>query len=285
MDRALALALQEDVDLAITRLPAALDPCDLIVAQGPEGLNGCLESAVSVIDYAFSKEIPTGASARSYEANYRAAEKIIGHLVLLPEDARTETTIKRETLLTQIDQRLALTPGTSRARYLEVRKTARERSDVASREREAPELTSKGGSAPADPLERELLEVLLADPLLVPAAKLDVAASEIAHPGLRRLLDGLYTLYHEGLTPDLDGLRLRIADNAPLADFALRFQEVGLTHGDRPGWLRQILERFRERRLARQAKEVRGKLNATTDHDAAVEQLKKLQQTTAAGPP
>jgi DNA primase len=148
---------------------------------------------------------------------------------------------------------------------------------VASRERERPEVTSKSGSAPADPLERELLEVLLADPLLVPAVKIEVGADELAHPGLRRLLEGLFTLYDEGLTPDLDTLRLRVADNSRLADFALRAQEIGLMHADRPGWLKQILGRFRERRAARQAVEVQGKLNATTDPDVALALLKKLQ--------
>ena len=45
-------------------------------------------------------------------------------------------------------------------------------------------------------------------------------------PGLRRLLDGLYALIDEGGSPDLDGLRLRIADNPLLADYALRMREV-----------------------------------------------------------
>jgi len=145
---------------------------------------------------------------------------------------------------------------------------------------------SRGGAAPADPLERELLEVLLADPLLVPAAKAEVAVAEVAHPGLSRLLAGLYALYDEGLTPDLDALRLRLADNPRLAGFALEAQEIGLRNPDRADWLRQILRRFAERRAARKALEVRGKLNATTDHDAAVEQLKKLQkQSAVAGPP
>jgi hypothetical protein len=87
------------------------------------------------------------------------------------------------------------------------------------------------------------------------------------------------------LIPDLDSVRLRIADNPPLADAALQLQEIGQTHANRAGWLGQIVERFRERRAARRAMEVRGKLNATTDHAAAMEQLKKLQQTAVTSPP
>jgi len=122
--------------------------------------------------------------------------------------------------------------------------------------------------------------------MLVAAAKAEVSPAEVAHPGLSRLLGGLYALYDEGLTPDLDTLRLRLADNPRLAEFALRAQEVGQTHADRSGWLRQVLGRFRERRTARHAAEVHGKLNATTDPKAALELLRLLQERAAvAGPP
>ena len=53
--------------------------------------------------------------------------------------------------------------------------------------------------------------MLLADPLLVAVAKVEISIGEVSHPGLRRLLEGLYTLYDEGSTPDLDSLRLRLA--------------------------------------------------------------------------
>jgi DNA primase len=282
-DRALELFVREDVELAIARLPAGLDPCDFLVARGAEPFKSALDAAKNALDFKLDGIL--GSSAGGVEGNRRAVEAVLGIVALVPEQSGPAAALKRDLVLNRVAQRFGLTAEMLRSRLDEVRSKARERSDVASREREKVELTSKGGAAPADPLERELLEVLLADPLLVPTAKLDVPANEIGHPGLRRLLDGLYSLYDEGLTPDLDTLRLRIADNAPLADFALRFQEVGLTHGDRPGWLRQIVERFQDRRRARQAKEVRGKLNATTDHDAALEHLKRLQQAAAAGPP
>jgi len=126
-------------------------------------------------------------------------------------------------------------------------------------------------------VERELLEVLLADPELVRVARAELPAAEVAHPGLRRLLEGLYALDEEGLPPDLDALRLRIADNPRLADFALSAQEAARHHPDRPAWLRQILQRFRERREARTNRDLQGKLNAAQDPEAAVELLRQIQ--------
>ena len=65
-------------------------------------------------------------------------------------------------------------------------------------------------AAKAAPEERQLLEVLLADPELVAQAAPVIRAEEIAHPGLRALLEGLYALRAAGEPPTLDLLRPRL---------------------------------------------------------------------------
>jgi DNA primase len=284
VDRALELFVREDVELAIARLPAGLDPCDLLVARGPEPFQSALTEAADALDFKLDQILRQ--STEGVESGRRAVEAVLGVLALVPDQAGPAAAMKRDLVLNRIAQRFGLTVDTLRARLDEVRRAAREKSDLARGPAEEVQTTGQGGSAPADALEREFLEVLLADPMLVPAAKLEVPVHEVSHPGLRRLLDGLYALYDEGLTPDLDTLRLRLADNSRLADFALRAQEVGLTHGDRSGWLRLILERFRERRAGRRAVEVQGQLNATTDDESAFALLKQLQERAAiSGPP
>jgi DNA primase len=284
VDRALELFVREDVDLAVARLPAGLDPCDLLLAQGPAPFQSALSEAADALDFKLDQILRQ--STDGIESGRRAVEAVLGVLALVPDQAGPAAAVKRDLVLNRIAQRFGLTIETLRARLDEVRRSAQDRSNTASRERERTELVSSGGSSPADPLERELLEVLLADPMLVAAAKNQVPSSDLAHPGLRRLLDGLYSLYDEGTTPDLDMLRLQLADNSRLADFALRAQEVGLTHADRAGWLRQILGRFQERRSTRRAVELQGKLNATTDDEKAFALLKQLQEHAAvSGPP
>jgi DNA primase len=281
VDRALELFVREDVELAIATLPAGMDPCDLLVAQGPEPFRAALAGAVDALDFKLNQLLEQS-SAQGVEGGRRAVEAVLGILALVPEQAGPAAAVKRGLVLNRVAQRFGLTVDTLRARLDEVRRSARDRSaDPAKANAEEVAPTAKGGSAPADAVERELLQVLLADAALVPAAKAELPAAEIAHPGLRRLLEGLYTLYDEGLPPDLDALRLRIADNPGLADAALRLQEVGRLHPDRPGWLRTVLARFRERREAREAKAVQGKLNAATDHEAAMELLRLLQQRQA----
>jgi DNA primase len=283
VDRAFELFVREDVELAIARLPDGLDPCDLLAGQGVEPFKAALSEAADALDFKLEQILRQ--SSAGVEGRRRAVEAVLGVLAVVPEQAGPAAAVKRDLVLNRIAQRFALTVDTLRGRLDEVRRTLREKAPVnAANEDVQP--TAPAGAARPDPLERELLEVLLADPLLISAAKRDLSAHEVSHPGLRRLLDGLFALYDEGLTPDLDSLRLRIADHPRLADAALRLQEVGQRHVDRADWLRQILGRFRERRDARRAVEVQGKLNATTDPKAAMDLLRLLQDRAAvAGPP
>jgi DNA primase len=276
VDRALKLFLREDVELAIATLPDGMDPCDLLVARGVEPLVGALAAAKDALDFKLEQVLSAGA-AQGVEGSRRAVETLLGIIALVPESGR-QAAFKCDLALNRIAQRFGLRGEELRGRLAEVRRAQRERAAEPARvAAEEIEVRAKGG-APADPLERELLEVLLADASLVPVARPEVSPDEIEHPGLRRLLAGLYELLDESEPPDLDLLRLRLADNPRLMAKAIELQEVGRLHPDRPEWLSQILRLVGERREARRAKEVQGKLNAAPDHAAAMELLRLLQQ-------
>ena len=52
MDRALEICSSaSDVELAIATLPDGLDPCDLLVAQGPEPFRQVLAGAVDALEF------------------------------------------------------------------------------------------------------------------------------------------------------------------------------------------------------------------------------------------
>src|SRR5205807_9136984 len=111
----------------------------------------------------------------------------------------------------------------------------------------------------AAPEERELLEVLLAEPGLVPEALAAVRPEEVAHPEARRLLEGPYALQAAGEPPTLDQLRARL--DAPLAETALQLQDIGRRNPDRVAWLRRLLARFAERRARPVKRELQNRLH------------------------
>jgi DNA primase len=272
VDRALEVFVGENVELRIATLPEGLDPCDLLVQQGAEPFRAVLEKSVDVLEFKLNRVWEAEANA-GVEGRRRAMDAVLGVLALAPVMPGQEAALKRELMVNRIAQRLALKEETVWARLEELRDKRR-----SSKKNLEAEAQDGGGArkALASPHERQLLEVLLAEPALVPLAAAEVASGEIEHPGLRQLLEGLYRLQAEGLTPDLDNLRPRI-ENPRLSEYALGMQEVGRLNADRAAWLRQILAVFRQRRQLPAKQELQNQLHAASDHAAAVALLRQLQ--------
>ncbi len=195
VDRALEVFVSHEMDLRIATLPEGLDPCDLLATHGPEPFLRALDQAVDVFEYKLAGLMND--SQGGVEAEHQAVERMLEVLAKAPE----ERGVKMELMVNRIAHRLKLKEETvwTRLRALRAKQAPK---PVA-----APADEPETRSAPADKHEIELLEVLLADGSLVGQALAEVAPSEMKHPGLRLLLEGLYRLHAEGLKPDLDHLR------------------------------------------------------------------------------
>jgi DNA primase len=271
VDRALEIFVSHDVDLAIATLPEGQDPCDLLVAQGPEPFRAALAGAVDALDFKLD-QVLAAEGTLGVEGQRRAADAVLGVIALAPDLAGQAGAVKRELIVTRIAQRLRLKEETVWGRLKELRAQARGRAQPSSVREEA-----GARSAPAAAEERQLLQVLLADPALVAEARAEVGPEDIQHPGLRKLLEGLYDLEAAGEPPTLDLLRARL-DSKPLADKALDLQEVGLLNPDRAGWLRQLLAEFRRKRKDEPAAAaIKSELQAAHDHATALDLLRRLQ--------
>ncbi len=273
VDRALEIFVSQEVDLQIATLPEGMDPCDLLVAQGPEAFRAVLEGAVDALDFKLAQVLQREASA-GVEGRRRAADAVLGIIALAPEMPGQSGAMKRELTVTRIAQRLGLKEERLWARLEELR-PAHPRATPS----EAPraEGAEKQEARPA-PGERELLQMLLAEPGLIPLASAEVAPEHLQHPGLRRILQELYQLHASGEVTDMDRLRLQLVDNPPLAHAAMDLQDVGLKMPYRQERLRLLLEEFRKRRLLPIIQELHGQLQTATDHDQALKLLKRLQE-------
>jgi DNA primase len=276
VDRALELFVSHDLELCVATLPEGLDPCDLLVQQGPEPLRTALTNAVDVLEFKLNRVLSTAAD-EGVEGRRRAIDGVLRVIALAPELPDQAGAVKRELVVTRVSQRLGVKGENLWARVQEMRASKRPVSErePANKISERQIATEEPQKAP--PLELDLLRVLLADPLLVPVAQAEIAPASIEHPRLRLLLEVLYRLHAEGVIPDLDHARLRI-DNPALMAMALKLQEVGRAHTDRATWLRQILARFRERQQLPAKQELQNQLHAASDHATAVELLRQLQK-------
>ncbi|MCS6851390.1 MAG: DNA primase [Gemmataceae bacterium] len=273
VDRALEIFASEDVELAVATLPEGLDPCDLLVRQGPGPFLKALNEAVDALEFKLN-QVWAAEAERGIEGRRRALEAVLAILARTPPPADQGAAIKQELLVSRLARRFGVHEESVWARLRELRQAG----DRPTADPPTPAAADDASprSAPAAPRERELLELLLADPELVPTAAQEVRPGEIEHPGLRRLLEGLYRLHAEGQRPDLDLLRDRI-DNPPLLAYALKMQERGQEVADRPSALSDLLSVFRQRRQRLQTEELRHQLHGVHDHAAARELLRQLQ--------
>jgi DNA primase len=276
VDRALEIFVSQDVELAVATLPAGMDPCDLLVAHGAEPFRQALASAVDALEFKLNQVLAGGdgkGSPQSVEERRQAVEALLKIIALAPETTDQAGAVKRELMIGRIARRLSLNEQTLWARLRELRSKT-----PASRERQRPEQEPeeepKAGPAPA--IETQLLQVLLAQPDLVPLADQVVQPADITHPGLRRLLEGMYALVAQGEPVDIDRLRARI-DHPRLMDTALHLQDVGRANSDRTACLQQILAEFRKRRVEPEKQRIQNQLQSA-DHTEAVELLRQLQQ-------
>jgi DNA primase len=123
-----------------------------------------------------------------------------------------------------------------------------------------------------------LLEIVLADPGMVPKAAAAITPEELTHSGLRRMLSELYATQTAGAVPDIDSLRERLSDRPDLFESAQKLQFVGQHMQDRDQWLGKLLKRFAELKAEAEQRLVKDQL-ASAGEDEAVELLRRLQQS------
>ncbi len=281
------LLLAPDVEVAVAKLPPGLDPCDLLVQTGGvETFQKALADAKDALDFRLDWLLEKH-PAPNVETTRRIVDDILGTLSIADPARSVQTQVKRELIVTRLAQRLGLRQETVWARLSELRKERRLKQHegslvqfyAARLTREDGEETAPGPKAgPAAAAEKQLVEILLADPGLVPKAAAAIAPDEITHSGLRRLLSELYRSQAAGAVPDLDWLREQLIDRPDLFEWAMKHQFIGQQMQEREQWLERLLRRFAEMKIKSEMRAYSSELKSTTDHEKKVELLRKMQQ-------
>ncbi len=296
VDRALEFFVSHEVELSVATLPVGLDPCDYLLQEGPVAFREVLEAAPSVLDFKLARLFPEGKQL-TIEENLRAIDAVMQVVARAPNadferlsrgggapskffQSRAE--MKRDLVVNQVAHRAGIDERLVGKRLAELRpKAGDSRAESSPPDKAAEEEARR---LPADPAERELLEILLAEPGLLARVRERLADEDIRHPGLRRLWDEMNALVEAGLEPSADLLRTRLTDKPRLADAVLRLQAAGQANPQRAAWLDNLLLVFQQRRVASQVTELRSQLRTIPkDGPVPVELLRRLQEQ-AVGP-
>jgi DNA primase len=291
-DKALELFWsQHDIDITVTTLPDGLDPCDLLLTpDGPQIFKDRLAAAQSVLEYKLDglfRRIPQTTA----ENIQQIVDRMMSVIAVAPDMLSARHQLRQESAITRIAHRLGLRQETLWARLAEL-KAERRRA-----ERDAPRPHVVQGRPPANPaalidmpangpklspaelaLEKQLLQLLLAEPGLVGTARERVPPDTLRHTGLRRMLSELYTLHTDGQPADMDGLRVRLMDRPELFEAAQKLQDVGHKMNERGEWFGRIVSRFAEMRDESEKRVVKQALaTGTADEQGQLDLLRRLQ--------
>ena len=282
VDRALEIFIGCDVDLAIATLPDGLDPCDLLTAQGKEPFQVALRTAVDALEFKLTRALATAGG--SLENKKQLVDSVLKLMAYAPELPGNASNVKHELVVTRIAHRLGLRQETVWARFGELKvekKKDANRRPAGDRGETAPPPAVR--TAPADPLEVNLLELLLADEKLVPDAYGEIRPEDVTHPGLQKMLAGLYRLLEAGEPPEIDGLRAQL-NHPALAAKAMELQEVGRVVTNRGLALRAVFDRFRDRKRELGTRQLKERLIAPATHEEALQVFRELQARRLAEP-
>jgi DNA primase len=285
VDRALEIFVGQDAELAIAMLPEGLDPADLLGQPGGvERFTTALRSAADALDFKLdrmiAKETGTGV-----EAARRMLDAVLGVIALAPPVPNQGAQVKQELMLTRLSHRLGIPLETVRGRLRELQAARRKQE---ARQQPVPMASAARVTSPPSPravLERQLLQILLAEPDKVPEAAAIIPADAIEHTGIRRVVGDLYALAAEGAPADLDGLRVRLLDRPDLYKAALDNLDCGRGIPDRDGYFKKVLDGFARLKADAEKRAVRDQLSATVSGDpAAIELLRRLQEQSRSRP-
>jgi DNA primase len=194
--------------------------------------------------------------------------------------------IRQELIVTRVAHRLGLRQESVWARLMEL-KSDRRRREAEQVPYSPPPAPSPAPRSEAQPvsvqqstLERQLIQLLLAEPALVGTAKQAIPSDSISHTGLRRITFEMYGCHADNIPADLDALRVRLIDRPDLVSAAMAQQEIGRTMNERHEWLQRIIAGFA--RLKTDAEKHRMKQALSTgdaSDEATLDLLSRLQKS------
>jgi DNA primase len=273
VDRALEIFASQNIELRVASLPEGLDPCDLLVKHGAEPFQKALTDAVDALDFRLNQLLEREAG-NGVEGQRRVIDAVLTVIAAAPEGVEKSVQMKRELMITRIAHRLGIREATVWERLHELKKEGRRDPNDRSAAQPEPE-GKKAGPAPSQ--ERELVQLLLANPDRVAAARERIKPEEISHSGLRQIVERLYTLQEAGASPELDELRIQM-DHGPLLATAMELMEIGRrSSADVGQWFDGIVAEFDRLQNRKARQQLKSQLTAASDHETELELLRRLQ--------
>lgn len=272
-DRALELFLAQGADVRLLTLPEGCDPCDVLVQHGTARFGELVSTAVDALTYVLARTSERH-DTKSLDGANRSVEAVLQMLARAPgagENVAAGQRMREHLILDRLAHQFRVPEEVLRRRLAELRRANRRSA-------------ARGGAAekpaPAllDPLERELLEVVLNEPACVEEVHSEVSLDCLSDGPLRVLMGKCFELHQRGEQPTYHRLTAELEDPA-LKSLVTELDEVAQRKGNGRRRLEGVINRLRRRRADEQLRNLRaelGQVDGNDDREAAL--LRQIQQ-------
>ncbi len=203
----LELFVSANVDLRVLTLPDDSDPADYLLAHGADAFGKLTESASDALSHAFDTATESIDLQNDLHAATTALEQLVGTIAKAPRlrgDTQVEDRLREEKFLQRLATDFRVPEGQVRELMTQLRRKTASRQaiqDMPASKREK-----------IEPLERELLELLIAQPNLVERFARLVRREQVNGEMCRDVYSRCVELWSQGIVPDFSRLLLEIDD-------------------------------------------------------------------------
>lgn len=220
----LELFVAQQADLRILTLPEGLDPCDFLQQRGAEAFTELLETqAVDALEHAFAAKTRGVDLEQDVHGASRALEELVSIVARAPRlrgDTTRENRFREEKILQRLAARFRVDEQEIRRRLTTLRR------GQSTKPRPSADESVAKPQAEIDPWERELLELLLAQPECLVLARSRVRAEQFNAGPCRLIFETCCRLDDEGVVPSFDRLMLRF-DEPAMKNLLVELDETG----------------------------------------------------------
>lgn len=256
-ERALNKFLAQEVDLRILTLPAGLDPADFLESHGLEAFAKKIENAPEAWQHKLRRTIERY-GLESIDAKDRVLDEMLEVLSVVTHSGGGDAgkwRNREDLILGSLVQRLGVKEPAVRSRLAEIRRRNQQRQS----RQESPTLRYDEPVAETVPvtkpttvnrrdmlLEREVLQILMADPSTIEEIHRELALEEIQDGQLRALLSCCFDVFEAGEEVTFHRMMAELEDSA-LKGLAVSLDEEARRMGIGAELLKQTLACLRER--------------------------------------
>ncbi len=272
----LELFVAQQVDLRILTLPEETDPCDFLQEHGSEAFSDLLATkAVDALEHAFLSATRGVDLERDVHAASQSLERLVSIVAKAPRlraDTTRENRFREENILKRLASNFRVPEQDVRDRMTVLRRAARRRAApvrnagqqsagpsrdepdwIPPDEMESGETAPLEQEAPVDPWQREVLELLVQHPELVPAARERIDPNDMRAGRCGLIYGTICSLSDSGTAPSFDRLMLQFDDGA-MKSLLVELDESELVKGieDPEALLEELMESYQKRKSDKQ---------------------------------